>query len=441
MGSVWKASHVMLGHTVAIKFLHASVDARQEGRMRFEREAKLSARLGEASRHICRVTDFGVIGSGTPFVVMELLQGEELSARLKRERVLPLPLAVEIIVQLCRALGVAHESGVIHRDLKPANVFLCNSEEGQEVFVKLLDFGVAKAAIEHEDTQATRAGMIFGTPGYMSPEQIVADGDLDIRSDLWSVAVLAYRMAVGRTPFGSGSMAELGLRILTANPAPPSSLRSELPPSFDEWMKKALSKRREDRFSSAAELASALVAAAKGHDVEAALPEAPAEGRISGLEDSTYEPMYRSEAAPTMVVSRSRRTGLIAVGAVLVVAVVLLVALTRKAPRAEARRDAKSASSAASLVRAGAGDSQASSLPSASPQSPETGQRPGPEAGAPIVASAPAEPSPARSALPGAAVAISPRSAPRPRSSRTVRRSSGAVEKQATDLWNKKDEL
>src|SRR5262249_8128533 len=195
------------------------------------------------------------------FVVMELLQGEELSTRLRRERQMSVPIIVEIVTQLCRALSVAHEAGVIHRDLKPANVFLCKPEEGQQVFVKLLDFGVATAALEHEATQATRAGTIFGTPGYMSPEQIVADTELDPRSDLWSVAVMAYRMAVGRTPFGSGGLGELGLRILSTNPPPPSSVRPDLPRRFDEWMKKALAKRREDRFASAAELTSALAEA------------------------------------------------------------------------------------------------------------------------------------------------------------------------------------
>jgi serine/threonine-protein kinase len=256
MGTVWRARHVMLGHGVAIKFLHASVEAFPEGRVRFEREGKLAARLGEASGHICRVTDFGVQGSGTPFVVMELLQGEELSTRLKREPCLPLPLIAEIVQQLCRALAAAHQAGVIHRDLKPANVFLCRrDDESQGVHVKLLDFGVAQApSIEQEGSEGTRPGIVFGTPGYISPEQILGE-PLDGRSDLWSVAVMVYRMLTGRAPFGTGSMTELGLRILTTKPELPSSVRPELPEALDAWMKRALNKRRDGRFANTAEFA------------------------------------------------------------------------------------------------------------------------------------------------------------------------------------------
>jgi serine/threonine protein kinase len=260
MGSVWRARHLTLGHGVAIKFLHASVENSSEGRVRFEREGKLAARLGEASNHICRVTDFGVLRSGAPYVVMELLQGEVLLARLKREQVLDLPLTAAIVAQLCRALSVAHQAGVIHRDLKPANVFLCPGEGGQGVFVKLLDFGVALAPVEDPDTEGTRPGFVVGTPGYISPEQITGEA-LDARSDLWSVAVLVYRMAVGRAPFGTGSMTELGVRILTHQPDPPSRVRPELPATFDAWMKKALAKSRNERFASATELADALLAA------------------------------------------------------------------------------------------------------------------------------------------------------------------------------------
>jgi serine/threonine protein kinase len=137
MGSVWKAVHAVLGHAVAIKFLHASVEASPEARARFEREAKLSARLGEASRHITRVTDYGVIGSGTPFVVMELLVGEELSSKLSRDQRLPLPTISKIVAQLSRALSVAHGAGVVHRDLKPGNIMLTKSG------AKLMDFGLA----------------------------------------------------------------------------------------------------------------------------------------------------------------------------------------------------------------------------------------------------------------------------------------------------------
>jgi serine/threonine-protein kinase len=451
MGAVWKASHVMLGHTVAIKFLHASVEAYPEGRVRFEREAKLSARLGETSRHICRVTDFGVIGSGTPFVVMEFLHGEELSARLKRERALPLPVVVDIVVQLCRALTVAHDAGVIHRDLKPANVFLCKAEEGDGVFVKLLDFGVAKAAMEHEDTQATRAGMVFGTPGYMSPEQILADGELDARADLWSVAVLAYRMIVGRTPFGAGSMSELGLRILTTQPPLPSSARPELPKAFDAWMKKGLAKRREERFATATELADALVAAASGaSDSQPELLQAEAAQEIAPAgEDSTYGPLYRSEAAPRADPRAARRARLALVAGALFVSLILAVVIASRTgrlapspssaagpfmsepPRSRAQVPTREAPgpdrSSDSLLPAGAGSAPADGGGAPSVAAPANS---GAVSSAPTaVGSAPARPAAASRAVRA-----------RPSAAKEKARIE-AVEKRANELWNKKDEL
>jgi serine/threonine-protein kinase len=257
MGSVWSAKHLTLGHTVAIKFLHGSVANNAEPRARFEREARLAARLGEASRHITRVTDHGVTAEGTPFLVMELLSGEGLEVRLKRERRLPFFLLTKITTQLCRALHVAHGAGVIHRDLKPANVFLCE-DEGEDVFVKLLDFGVAKATLDHDENQATRAGALIGTPNYMSPEQIVGEAAVDIRSDLWALAAIVYRMAVGRAPFGSGSLSELAMRIVSTEPPVPTTLAPDLPHEFDLWVKKGLAKKPNERFQNAKELAESL---------------------------------------------------------------------------------------------------------------------------------------------------------------------------------------
>jgi len=258
MGSVWSAVHITLGSQVAIKFLHGSVASSAEPRARFEREAKLAARLGEASRHITRVMDHGVTGEGTPFLVMELLKGEGLDGRLKRERRLPMTLIAKITSHLCRALNVAHGAGVVHRDLKPANVFLCDSQDESDVFVKLLDFGVAKATLENEENQTTRAGALIGTPNYMSPEQIVGDSAVDSRSDLWAVAAIVYRMAVGKAPFGSGALSELAMRIVSTEPPQPTSLAPDLPPEFDLWVKKGLAKKADQRFQTARDLTDSL---------------------------------------------------------------------------------------------------------------------------------------------------------------------------------------
>jgi hypothetical protein len=258
MGTVWRAEHTSLGSTVAIKFLHGAVANAPEPRTRFEREARLAAKLGEASRHITRVTDHGVLPDGTPFLVMEFLHGEGLEVRLKRERRLPIALVAKITSQLAKALFVAHGAGVIHRDLKPANVFLCESAEDGGLLVKLLDFGVAKATLETEENQATRAGALIGTPNYMSPEQITGHG-VDARSDLFGLGGIVYRMAVGKAPFGSGALSELAMRIVATEPPAPTSLAPDLPPEFDLFIKKALAKKPEERFQNARDFADSLL--------------------------------------------------------------------------------------------------------------------------------------------------------------------------------------
>ena len=299
MGSVWSAAHTTLGHTVAMKFLHGAVANTAEPRARFEREARLAARLGEASRHITRVTDHGVTAEGTPFLVMELLQGDGLDARLKRERRLPIALIAKITSQLCRALHVAHGAGVIHRDLKPANVFLTEGEEG-ELLVKLLDFGVAKATLESDENQTTRAGALIGTPNYMSPEQIVGDSAVDARSDLWAVAAIVYRMAVGRAPFGSGSLSELAMRIVSTEPPLPTSLAPDLPHEFDLWVAKGLAKRPEARFQSARELADsvAMVAGVSASGTTGAFSSAAAERLALQIGDSVGGVQHTLHGAP-----------------------------------------------------------------------------------------------------------------------------------------------
>jgi len=334
MGSVWRATHVTLAHDVAIKFLQTSVSSDLRGR--FEREARLAARLGEASRHITRVIDYGVLGSTTPYLVMELLQGETLSQRLRRERRISLELAAKMIVQLCRALQVAHGAGVIHRDLKPSNIFLARSDFDEEIVVKLMDFGVAKSTEVAEDEETTGAGTIIGTPGYMSPEQILCKR-LDARTDLWGVGACVYRLLCGRSPFGQGGIPELGLRILATDPLPPTTLNPSLPPAIDAWMAKALAKSAEERFQSARDLADALaLIAGTGED-----DETPLVGSIMPLTDDTLPPnrisvaMLHRDDPPTRAEGRprpSRRRGVAPI-AWMLAAVIVGVGLERTRSR------------------------------------------------------------------------------------------------------------
>ncbi|MGZ5970018.1 MAG: serine/threonine-protein kinase [Polyangiales bacterium] len=298
-GSVWRATHVTLAHDVAIKFLQVG-EVTAAARARFEREARIAARLGEASRHITRVIDYGVFRASIPYLCMELLHGETLSQRLRREKIIPLRAAARMIVQLCRALQVAHTAGVIHRDLKPSNIFLSRTDLEGEVLVKLMDFGIAKSTVEQDGEESTRQGTIVGTPAYMSPEQILSK-KLDPRADLWGIAACVYRMVCGRSPFGQGGIAELGLRILATDPLPPSTLVPELPAAFDAWMEKALAKGAEDRFQSARDLGDAL-ATAVAIDAQESAPD----GFQTPLPDRL--PVVIAESTLSIEISGSRET-------------------------------------------------------------------------------------------------------------------------------------
>lgn len=263
MGSVWKAVHTDLGYIVGIKFLHKAIANRRESLGRFDREAKIAARLGEASQHMTKVHDHGTLPGGMPYVVMELLEGEGLDARIKSVGRLPFDEIVEILLQLSKALQIAHDQNVVHRDLKPANVFLTKAED-DTMLVKLLDFGVAKATLDNASYATTNTGALIGTPSYMSPEQLSHGGAVDWRSDLWALALIVYRMAVGAHPFGRGTLEELAMKIVTSPPIVPSEVVGGLPRGFDAWVTKGLQKKPGQRFQSARELAASLAALRSG---------------------------------------------------------------------------------------------------------------------------------------------------------------------------------
>jgi eukaryotic-like serine/threonine-protein kinase len=331
MGSVWHAEHLKLGYAVAIKFLHKAVASLRDSRARFEREALIAARLGEASRHVTKVLDHGVLETGMPYVVMELLEGEGLDATLKREGRLALAEVARIIAQLARALEVAHADGVIHRDLKPANIFLCHEEDGEST-VKLLDFGVAKATLENVSFATTMAGALIGTPSYMAPEQISMGIPVDARTDLWALAVVTYRLTTGQMPFGKGTLAELAIRIATVDPAPPTSIAGELPAAFDVWMRQGLSKKKEERFQSARAMATSLVELARAaapkrasvpHEVVATRRDRPAAElpmatlvSVTGPNDATLVSPPPIAEADTMELPRTKASHGVLVGVI-----------------------------------------------------------------------------------------------------------------------------
>jgi serine/threonine-protein kinase len=252
MGSVWRAEHLLLRSPVAIKLLDPTIANNQQMLARFMREAQSAALL--RSPHVVQVLDFGV-EDGTAFIVMELLQGESLGDRLKRLKQLPAEEVIRLLTQVLRAMAKAHEAGIIHRDLKPDNIFIC-AEEPE--FAKVLDFGVAKVTGgDLSGALGTQPGMMIGTPYYMSPEQMKANG-VDARSDLWAIAVIAYECLVGSRPFMGDELGELVIGVCTG-PVPIPSRAANVPTGFDEWFVKGTQRDRNFRFGSAREMADELI--------------------------------------------------------------------------------------------------------------------------------------------------------------------------------------
>lgn len=254
MGSVWLANHLTLHVRCAVKFMSGDSQSDPSFRSRFEFEARAIAQL--QSPHVVRILDYAVVAD-VPFIAMEYLQGEDLSARLKRVGRLDPASTYRVISQVARGLGKAHLAQLVHRDIKPENVFLAREDDEQEL-VKLLDFGVAKSSAFALQGTGTQAGLLIGTPAYMSPEQVRGTREIDHRSDLWSLAVIAYQCLTGRLPFESQALGDLFAQIMYEPMPVPTEIAPWLTAEFDAWWARAASRKVDDRFSSARELAVAL---------------------------------------------------------------------------------------------------------------------------------------------------------------------------------------
>jgi hypothetical protein len=247
MGEVWVARLLRLRTEVAVKLLLEVADE-SEPRARFEQEARTIARLG--SPFAVQVFDCGV-ADGRPYIVMELLHGEDLKSRLNRVGRLDVSETAAIIEQLCIALARAHELGIVHRDVKPANLFLTG--DAADVHLKVLDFGLAKLR-GTEALDMTSTGAMMGTPYYMSPEQFLDPRSVDHRADLWAVAVIAYACLAGRLPFLGETVGALSVAVHKGAFPRLRDLRPELPPALDTFMLRALAPDRDRRFGSADDL-------------------------------------------------------------------------------------------------------------------------------------------------------------------------------------------
>jgi serine/threonine protein kinase len=255
MGVVVAARHIELRQRVAIKMLLASEHQDAELLRRFERESRSVAEL--SSEHVARVTDIGTFEDGSPFMVMEYLEGEDLQARIDREGPLPIALAVRLFAQAAIGLGDAHEHHVIHRDVKPSNLFLTRRRSGRLV-LKVLDFGIAKADDEPLEASMTSISSLIGSPQYMSPEQLCDPRAVDPRTDVWSLGASFYEAISGCAAFPADSLPELHMKVLAFEPPRLSSLRPDCPPELDLIVQRCLAKDAAQRFASMSELQHAL---------------------------------------------------------------------------------------------------------------------------------------------------------------------------------------
>ncbi len=257
MAAIYDAEQTLLGRHVALKVMPFERSAAPDAERRFLREARAASILNHPN--ICQVFDFGSLPDGRPYFTMERLYGETLGERIDREGGLSFFDLIDIMLQVLSGLGAAHKKGIIHRDIKPENVFLV-ARDGKPSFVKLLDFGVAKAQSPEtarsgdDTTQLTRTGIVMGTPYYMAPEQALGDRHFDPRVDLWSCGVLMYEAVTGKRPFGATTHQALLQAIISECPRKVSELRPSTPPEIELVIDKALEKDRERRYQSALEL-------------------------------------------------------------------------------------------------------------------------------------------------------------------------------------------
>ncbi|MBK8257305.1 MAG: protein kinase [Polyangiaceae bacterium] len=259
MGAVVAATHTQLDQRVAIKFLLPAMLGSKEVVERFQREARAAAKI--KSEHVVRVSDVGTLDGGIPYIVMEFLEGRDLGELLERRGNLPIVLAVDYILEACEALAEAHAAGIVHRDLKPSNLFLARLADDTDI-IKVLDFGISKQ-VSTEALQSnpslTKTTDVFGSPTYMSPEQLKASRNVDARADIWALGVILYELLTGAPPFGGGTVAEIFGAILHQPTPRIREVRKDAPAELERIILHCLEKEADKRFQNIAEFADALM--------------------------------------------------------------------------------------------------------------------------------------------------------------------------------------
>jgi len=256
MGLLYACHDTLLSREVAVKLMRRSLAAEPLIAERLMREAMLAAQL---RRHVAQVFDCGMLETGEPYIVMELLSGRDMYAVLREfGPITPKELGA-VMLQVCDGLAEAHEKGIIHRDLKPENLF-CAVEPDSGVVVKIVDFGVSKQVSGRRMRAQTNPGESVGSPQYMSPEQITSPSEVDARTDIWSLGVVMYELLTGALPFMGPGTAQVCAAVLTETVPPISQYRNDVPPALEFIIRRCLEKDRERRFPDVSQLAAALAA-------------------------------------------------------------------------------------------------------------------------------------------------------------------------------------
>ena len=306
MGQVYLAEHVKMGRRSAIKVMNPSLTHDPDAVARFNREAANASRITHPN--VCAVYDFGETPDGLIYLAMEFIEGEPLTDLIEREGALKVGRAVKIFQQTADALQAAHDLGIVHRDLKPDNIMLAKGRDGSDI-VKVVDFGIAKAVGGDEAGQkVTKTGLVVGTPEFMSPEQLSGD-KLDGRSDLYSLALVLYRMLTGRLPFEATSVQETMIKRLTDEPTKLAVARPDLafPPKLQPVLDRALARTPGERYQSVAEFAADV-----GRVVGAvAAPAADIEGKTQmiGAQDKTR--ITSAPIPPTRVAKAEKKSAMV----------------------------------------------------------------------------------------------------------------------------------
>jgi len=254
MGVVVAARHVQLGSLFALKFMRADVIRVEGAADRFIREARAAARL--RGEHVARVSDFGTLESGAPYIVMEFLEGSDLDALLETRGPLPIREALGYVLDACKAMDEAHRLGIVHRDLKPKNLFLTHRPDGTPL-IKVLDFGISKFA-DGTDVGHTSTGSILGSPAFMSPEQIRSSKHVDARTDIYALGGVIYYLLTKDYPFTSNAIGELFASVLYKDPRPLRTLRNDVPSSLEAIIGRCLQKEPDARYPDVAALMRAI---------------------------------------------------------------------------------------------------------------------------------------------------------------------------------------